>query len=201
MLAKRFSIALFAASAVLCADAEETLRPITSYAQSLTLSDAEFAESRPFEVTGQVVAVYPNRTVFLHDTSGFFEILFDKTHGLKAGAVVSVKGHTKFKHDTSGVRDLIGDSWEIKGTAQIPQPERTTIASLAEDIHNTGFVKVHGTITDAFVDEIDSEWKYFNPASLKKRGIPENEPFAVRFMSDVPIVISSKDHKADYFSN
>ena len=50
-------------------------------------------------------------------------------------------------------------------------------------------------------DEIDSEWKYFNPASLKKRGIPENEPFAVRFMSDVPIVISSKDHKADYFSN
>ena len=160
MLAKRFSIALFAASAVLCADAEETLRPITSYAQSLTLSDAEFAESRPFEVTGQVVAVYPNRTVFLHDTSGFFEILFDKTHGLKAGAVVSVKGHTKFKHDTSGVRDLIGDSWEIKGTAQIPQPERTTIASLAEDIHNTGFVKVHGTITDAFVDEIDSEWNY-----------------------------------------
>ena len=161
MFATRFLIsALFAASAFFYADAEENPRPITSYAESLALSDAEFAENRPFEVTGQVVAVYPNRTVFLHDTSGFFEILFDKTHGLKAGAVVSVKGHTKFKHDTSGVRDLIGDSWETKGTAQIPQPERTTIASLAEDIHNTGFVKVHGTITDAFVDEIDSEWNY-----------------------------------------
>lgn len=50
-------------------------------------------------------------------------------------------------------------------------------------------------------DEIDSEWKYFNPASLKKRGIPENESFAVRFMSDIPIIISSKNHKADYYSN
>ena len=161
MFEMKFLIAaLFAASAVLYADADENPRPITSYAESLALSDAEFAESRPFEVTGQVIAVYPNRTVFLHDTSGFFEILFGKTHGLKAGEVVSVKGHTKFKHDTSDVRDLIGDSWETKGTAQIPQPERTTIASLAEDIHNTGFVKVHGTITDAFVDEIDSEWNY-----------------------------------------
>lgn len=159
MLAKRFFIAaLSAALAVLYAVADETLRPITSYAELLALSDAEFAESRPFEVTGQVIAVYPNRTIFIHDETEFFEILFDKTHELKAGEIVSIKGHTKFKHDTSGVRDLIGDSWETKGTAQIPHPERTTIASLAEDIHNTGFVKVHGTITDAFVDEIDSEW-------------------------------------------
>lgn len=162
MFATRFLIStLFAASAFFYADAEENPRPITSYAESLALSDAEFAESRPFEITGQVVAVYPNRTIFIHDATGFFEILFDKTHGLKAGELVSVKGHTKFKHDTSGVRDLIGDSWETKGAAQIPQPERTTIASLAEDIHNTGFVKVHGTITDAVVDEIDSEWNYF----------------------------------------
>lgn len=160
MLAKRFSIALFAASAFFYADAEEPPHPITSYAQSLTLSDAEFAENRPFEITAQVIAVYPSRIVFLHDTSGFFEILFDKDHGLKAGEVVSVKGHTKFKHDTSDVRDLIGDSWAAKGSEQIPQPERATIASLAENIRHTRFVKVHGTITDAFVDEIDSEWNY-----------------------------------------
>ena len=50
-------------------------------------------------------------------------------------------------------------------------------------------------------DEIDSEWKYFNPASLMKKGIPENEIFAVRFMSDIPIVISNQDHKADYYAN
>ena len=162
MFARKFLIAaLFAASAVLCADADENPRPITSYAESLALSDAEFAENRPFEIMGQVIAVYPNRTVFLHDTSGFFEILFDKAHGMKAGDVVSVKGHTKFKHDTSCVRDLIGDSWATKGTAQIPQPERATIAALAEDMRNTRFVKVHGTIADAFVDEIDSEWNYF----------------------------------------
>ena len=50
-------------------------------------------------------------------------------------------------------------------------------------------------------EEIDSEWKYFNPASLMKKGIPENEIFAVRFMSDIPIVISNKNHKADYHAN
>ena len=161
MLAKRFSIALFAASAVLSADAGETLHPLTSYAESLALSDAEFAESRPFEITGQVIAVYPNRTVLFHDKSGFFEILFDKAHGLKAGEVVSVRGHTKFKDDTSDVRDLVGDSWTIKGTAHIPQPEQATIASLVDNIRSTRFVEVHGTITDAFVDEIDSEWNYF----------------------------------------
>jgi len=162
MSAARFlMVALFAALAVLSADADETLRPITSYAESLALSDAEFAENRPFEIMGQVIAVYPNRTVFLHDASGFFELLFDEAHGLKAGDVVSVRGHTKFRHETSGVRDLIGDSWTIKGTAQIPQPEQATIASLVDDIRNIRFVKVNGTITDAFVDEIDSEWNYF----------------------------------------
>ena len=162
MFEMKFLIAaLFAASAVLYADADETLRPITSYAESLALSDAEFGEGRPFEITGQVIAVYPNRTVFFHDASGFFEILFDEAHGLKVGDVVSVRGHTKFRQKTSGVRDLIGDSWAIKGTAQIPQPERTTIASLVDNIRSTRFVEVHGTITDAFVDEIDSEWNYF----------------------------------------
>ena len=154
-------VALSFSFAVLSADAGETLRPITSYAESLSLSDAEFAQNRPFEITGQVVAVYPNKIVFFRNASGFFEILFEEAHGLKAGAVVSVRGHTKFKHDTSDVRDLIGDSWTIKGTAQIPQPEQATIASLVDDSRSIRFVKVHGTITDAFVDEIDSEWNYF----------------------------------------
>ena len=102
-------VALSFSFAVLSADAGETLRPITSYAESLSLSDAEFAQNRPFEITGQVVAVYPNKIVFFRNASGFFEILFEEAHGLKAGAVVSVRGHTKFKHDTSDVRDLIGE--------------------------------------------------------------------------------------------
>ena len=47
-------------------------------------------------------------------------------------------------------------------------------------------------------DEVDSEWRFYNPSSLKKMGIPEDVPFAVRFMSDVPIVVSNKNRRASY---
>lgn len=49
-------------------------------------------------------------------------------------------------------------------------------------------------------DEVDSESLYFNWLSLKKQGIPENADFSIRFVSDVPVVISHKDHAATYHS-
>ncbi len=49
-------------------------------------------------------------------------------------------------------------------------------------------------------DEVDSESLYFNWLSLKKQGIPENADFAVRFISDIPIVASHKIHQATYHS-
>jgi len=48
--------------------------------------------------------------------------------------------------------------------------------------------------------EVNSEWVYFNWLSLKAQGIPENAPFAVRFMSEIPIVVSHRDHTAAYRS-
>ena len=47
-------------------------------------------------------------------------------------------------------------------------------------------------------DEVNGDYEYFDWLSLKKRGVPENAPFAVRFISDVPIVISHPDHTAAY---
>lgn len=47
-------------------------------------------------------------------------------------------------------------------------------------------------------DEVDGDFEYFDWLSLKKRGVPENAPFAVRFISDVPLVISHPDHTAAY---
>ncbi len=47
-------------------------------------------------------------------------------------------------------------------------------------------------------DDLDSEWRYFNKFSLKKKGIPEDALFAVRFMSDVPVVVTNKNHSASY---
>lgn len=42
---------------------------------------------------------------------------------------------------------------------------------------------------------------YYNPSSLKKKGIPEHASFAVRFISDVPIVVSHKKHQVSYCSD
>ncbi len=49
-------------------------------------------------------------------------------------------------------------------------------------------------------DDVDPDFLLFNRASLKLKGIPENSPFAVRFISEDPIVISNKLHKETYRS-
>ena len=49
--------------------------------------------------------------------------------------------------------------------------------------------------------DVDGDYMYRNSMSLKKRGIPENAEFAIRFMSDIPIVVAHKKHSAAYHSN
>ena len=49
-------------------------------------------------------------------------------------------------------------------------------------------------------EDIDSEWTYYNPQSLKKKQIVPNSPFAVRFISNLPIVVTNKNHKAAYYT-
>lgn len=51
------------------------------------------------------------------------------------------------------------------------------------------------TITE---DEVDHDACYFNWNSIAKKGIPQNVPFAVRFLSDSPIVVTHKNHTASY---
>ncbi|MBQ8431688.1 MAG: hypothetical protein IJX28_02285 [Clostridia bacterium] len=40
----------------------------------------------------------------------------------------------------------------------------------------------------------------YNACSLQRRGIPENQPFAVRFLGERPFVVSHKTHTPDYHS-
>ena len=49
-------------------------------------------------------------------------------------------------------------------------------------------------------DEVDGNALYFSRALLSKRGVPENAPFAARFLCDTPIVVSHKDHQPTYHS-
>jgi len=49
-------------------------------------------------------------------------------------------------------------------------------------------------------EDVNTDFMFYNPNSLKEKGIPENTVFGIRFRSDVPIVVSHKDHKEAYHS-
>ena len=50
-------------------------------------------------------------------------------------------------------------------------------------------------------DEVKTETAFYNLNSLQKKGIPENTLFGVRFISDLPIVVTHKTHQAAYHSS
>lgn len=50
-------------------------------------------------------------------------------------------------------------------------------------------------------EEVERNVHYFNWMALDTLGIPENATFAVRFLSDRPIVVTHKNHTASYHTN
>ena len=50
-------------------------------------------------------------------------------------------------------------------------------------------------------EEVDGNALYFNWMALSDLGVPENMPFCVRFISEVPIVVSHQKHKESYRSS
>ena len=49
-------------------------------------------------------------------------------------------------------------------------------------------------------DAVDGDAVFFNWMSLKDKGVPENAFVSVRFRSNVPIIVASKDHSPAYHS-
>ena len=50
-------------------------------------------------------------------------------------------------------------------------------------------------------DDVVGDQPPFSAVSLQVRGYPENQPFAVRFISDIPIVVSHPNHAPAYYSS
>ena len=50
-------------------------------------------------------------------------------------------------------------------------------------------------------EEVDGNALYFNWMALADLGVPENMPFCARFISDIPLVISHKNHQASHRSS
>lgn len=54
---------------------------------------------------------------------------------------------------------------------------------------------------DVLSDDANHDARYFNSFTLANKGLPENAPFAIRFVSNVPVVITNKNHKESYRSS
>lgn len=54
-------------------------------------------------------------------------------------------------------------------------------------------------ITDE--NDVERDVAYYNPWSIDKNEIPAAAPFAVRFMSNIPVVISHKNHRDSYHTS
>lgn len=69
--------------------------------------------------------------------------------------------------------------------------------------YNIRFVKTHilsGSVREVCViEDSGEEDKQFNWMTVDKAKIPQNSMFAVRFMSDVPVVVAHKKHTAAYY--
>jgi len=57
-----------------------------------------------------------------------------------------------------------------------------------------GFMKKINILSE----DVDDDALMYNIASLRKRGVPENGEFAVRFLSDVPVVVFHEKHRETY---
>lgn len=127
------------------------------------------------------------------------------------------EGH--YKKYMKGISDNGSRTWVFTGLSTLNEEDfcfdllNMTIFPTSVDIElffensekNVRFIKAEipaNTLKSISIkgSDVDGDALYFNRHSLKIKGIPENEPFAVRFISEIPIVVSNKNHKAAYIS-
>ncbi len=151
---------LFSSLGAISAGASDGMPTIVSSREAAALTDAEFAKGRPFDITATVVAVYKDGIIFLKDSDGFFRVVPNGEVKLGPKDTARIRGYTKYKKDSSEVRDLVATSAVVVGTSELPKPRSVSVAEILRQPEDSDYVRVRGKITDAFIDEIDSNWNY-----------------------------------------
>ena len=117
--------------------AEATIRSATA---ALALPDEEFAKRNPFELTGTVIATYPNGLIYLCGDDGCFEAYATPELAPKRGQRVTVSGYTEIGEDESPARNLRTTAVKVVGEGSIPEPETTTVRDIARSENFFRFV-------------------------------------------------------------
>lgn len=152
------------------------------------LSDAQAAEKRRFELSGTIVFVSgcPDTNLgqsFVMSVEGT-NVSIAIGHPATSpttGDVIRVAGHSYV--DSIMQHQHIADRLAIVGHVQPPPPADITLTALTGTDHDRAFVRVQGTVSDFFPDEIDSRYYYMLirqggvtlPIAFPDTGIAERE--------------------------
>ena len=126
---------------------------LSTIAEINAFPESEYAKGIPFRITGQIVAASDNKTVVLADGPNRLSFWLDWKGLCKSGDFVIVTGRTAI--NPYGDRYLTISQVYVTGHGSAPEPIDATIEQIHRNAINRTLVRVSGTVTDAFQDEID----------------------------------------------
>ena len=142
------------------------MTPIRSFRELNSLSDADAAAQRPFELEGTVIFVegFADRSeepAFVISDGDVGAAFIELAKGVKTpplGAIVRTRGQTSLDYSLQHIARA--NEIVVCGHGPLPTPEKLTPDQLLASDHDLRLVRVIGTITDAFKDEIDFRFNY-----------------------------------------
>ena len=148
----------------------DSLSPITNVAACAQLTETDIARKREFDIVGTVVRVRPTAAnphgskpqsrLWLRDAQSAIDAQGHLPSGIGAGQVVRARGYTDLQNNQflCQITDI-----QILPDGSTPPIDsiRVGLRDLSAPAHAGRFVTVRGTITEAFADDIDPGFSYF----------------------------------------
>ena len=152
--------------------------PITSASAVGRLTERQYGEHLGFCLTGTIVWQGRFNSLILKSGTHRLYARLSMDEELPAtGSVATIRGQTNF--DFNRQQLLCVTSLVVHTQAPVSPPEPVTARQLKDGDYNLHIVRVQGTVTDAFHDEIDHRWDQFvmkDGAETFLMAVPKNNP-------------------------
>ena len=132
--------------------------PSMSAKEMAGFSHGDHVAKRPFDITGQVVAVFKNTFYVLEDGTGRVLVRSYHSPAVRTGDVVAIRGIATISDDKYDM--LRADSCRILDRRPVRSPTSTSLEDIRMDRHTLASLSIEGDVVNAFPDDIDRDW-YF----------------------------------------
>ena len=139
----------------------DTLPPVTNIADCATLPEADIARKRGIDLMGMVMHLTkPQSRLWLRDAHFAIDAQGRLPPDIRTGQVVRVRGYTDL-HNNQYLCQIT--NMAVMSGAALPPVDAldSELQGLSARTPAGRFVTVRGTITEAFADDIDPDFTYF----------------------------------------